>query len=187
MKAILVFAVTGLLICSCSNSTTKTGADAAQSKQNVIEMTNDMENAIELIPSWINENTVIAMKEPAAHSGNYACVTNDTIEYGYGYMEQIKNIIPGLPNYVLVTGWAYATVAKPDIAIVFDISENNIQYDWMAIPLADSLITTGKWVHFNASFYFSKPLNPEQQIKIYAWNQSKKAVYLDDIKLRFEY
>ena len=38
------------------------------------------------------------MKDPSAHSGKYACVTNDTIEYGYGYMEQIKNIIPGLPK-----------------------------------------------------------------------------------------
>ena len=187
MKKILVIAIAGLLLYSCSNSTQKTGTDTAQSEQNVIEMTNDMENAAAIIPSWINEKTVIAMKEPAAHSGKYACVTNDTIEYAYGYMELIKNIIPGLPKYVLVTGWAYTTVAKPNIAIVMDISENNAQYDWMAFPLADTLTATGKWIQFNAAFYFSKPLNPEQQIKIFAWNQSKKAIYLDDIKIRFEY
>ena len=187
MKRILVIAITGLILYSCSNSTQKTGTDTAQSKENVIEMTNDMENAAAIIPSWINEKTVIAMKEPAAHSGKYACITNDTIEYAYGYMEQIKNIIPGLPKYVLVTGWAYTTVAKPNLAIVMDISENNTQYDWMAFPLADTLTATGKWTQFNAAFYFSKQLNPEQQLKIFACNQIKKAIYIYDIKIRFEY
>ena len=46
MKSILVFAVAGVLTCSCSNSTPKTGTDSAQPKQNAIEMTNDMENAV---------------------------------------------------------------------------------------------------------------------------------------------
>lgn len=187
MKTILTVAITGLLFYSCANSAHKSGADALQPKQNVIEMNNDMEKASLLIPSWINENTVIAMKEPVAHSGRYACITNDTIEYSYGYMEQIKNIVPGLPKYILVSGWAYTTVAHPKLAIILDISEKNTQNDWMAFPLADSLIATGKWIEFNASFYFSKPLNPEQQLKIYAWNQSKKPIYIDDLALRFEY
>ena len=187
MRKLIAIAITGILLYSCSNSTTRTGADTEQSKQNVIEMTNDMEHAAAIIPSWINEKTVIAIKEPEAHSGKYASVTNDTIEYGYGYMEQIKNIIPGLPKYVLVSGWVYTTVVNPNLAIILDISENNIQYDWMAFPLTDTLSATGKWIEFNAGFYFSKPLNPEQQIKIFAWNQSKKAVYIDDLKLRFEY
>jgi hypothetical protein len=184
MKRILAFTLAGILLISCSNSALKTGAE---SKQNVIEMTNDMEQAAVIIPSWFNEKTVIAMKEPLAHSGNYACITNDTIEYGYGYMELIKNIIPALPKYVSVTGWAYTTITNPNLAVVLDISQNNIPFDWMVFPLADSLTTTGKWVPFNASFYFNKPLNPEQQIKIYTWNQSKKEVYIDDLKIRFEY
>ena len=98
-----------------------------------------------------------------------------------------KTLFQVCPNSVLVTGWAYTTVSNPNIAIVLDISEKNIQYDWMAFPLTDSLASPGKWVQFNASFYFNKPLNPEQQIKIFPWNQSKKAVYIDDLKLRFEY
>ncbi len=92
-----------------------------------------------------------------------------------------------MPKIISVSGWAYTTIAKPDIAIILDISENNNNYEWKAFPLADSLTEPGKWVEFNSIFYFEKPFNPDQFIKIYPWNQSKKAVYLDDIKIRLEY
>ncbi len=85
MKRIILFAIPVTLLFSCVNKTTENWADAAPNR---IEITNDMEDAALVIPSWMNEKTVIAMKEPAAHSGKYACVTNDTLEYGYGYAER---------------------------------------------------------------------------------------------------
>ena len=106
---------------------------------------------------------------------------------GFKVVEKIKNIIPGLPKIVTVTGWAFTTVSSPNLAIILDVSENDKPYDWMAFPLTDKLTETGKWVEFNATFYFNKPMNSEQQIKIYPWNQSKKAVYIDDLKIKFEY
>jgi len=184
MKRIILFAIPVTLLFSCVNKTTKNWADAAPNR---MEITNDMEDAALVIPSWINEKNVIIMNKPEAYSGKYACVTNDTLEYGYGYAELIRNIIPGLPKIITVSGWAYTTIAKPNIAIILDISENNNNYDWKAFPLADSLTEPGNWVEFNSIFYFDKPFNPDQFIKIYPWNQSKKAVYIDDLKIRFEY
>jgi hypothetical protein len=187
MKKIIVFALSGIILYSCSNTTPKTETTSSDSKLNQIENTNDMEYAAAIIPSWSNEKTVVAMKEPPAHSGKYACVTNDTLEYSYTYAEQFKNINTGLPNRVDVSGWIYSTIARPNIAIILDVSENEKPYDWMAFPLADSVTISGRWVEFNSSFYFSKPLNPEQVIKIFAWNQAKKPIYIDDLKFRFEY
>ena len=187
IKTIFVAAITGVLLYGCSNSDSKKGTVASEPKQNVIENTNDMENASLLIPSWINEKTVVDLKTPSAHSGKYACVTNDSIEFGYGFMEQIKNINAGIPKMIMLTGWVYTTGAKPNLAIVLDISENSVQYDWKAFPLSDSLTTTGKWTEFNATFYFDKPLNPEQEIKIFPWNQSRKPIYFDDFKISFQY
>lgn len=184
MKKIILIAFTFSLLCSCTNTATKTGSDASQ---NSIVITNDMEDAAVIIPSWINEKTVVELKEPKAHSGKYACVTDETHDFGYGYSEQIKNIIPGLPKVIFVSAWAYTTIANPNIAIIMDISENDKNYDWKAFPLADSLTEPGKWVEFNTAFYFDKPLNPDQFIRIYPWNQSKKAVYIDDLKITFYY
>ena len=187
MKQLIIFAIAGTLLYGCSGSKPKTEAAAGKAQQNLIEITNDMENATAVIPSWINEKTVIKMKSPAAHSGEFACVTNDTSQYGYAYQELFKNINTGLPKKVVVSGWVYTTVAAPNLGIILNISENNQNYDWKTFPLTDNLKEAGKWVEFSASFYFDKPLNPEQAIKIYAWNQTKKPIYIDDLKIVFEY
>jgi hypothetical protein len=186
MKRLIVLAIAGSLFYSCSNSTPK-NENNAPPPQTRIEITNDMENAFAVIPSWINEKTVMALKEPAAYSGEYACVTNDTIEYGYAYGELFKNINSLLPKVVNVSGWVYTTVSNPNLGIILDISQDGKLYDWKAFPLTDALTETGKWVEFNANFYFDKPLNPEQTLKIFPWNQSKKTVYFDDLKITFDF
>ena len=187
MKKLIVFAIAGILLYSCSNSKSKTGETAGQPPQSKIEISNDLENASAVIPSWINEKTVVAMKDPAAHSGEYASLTNESSEYSYAYQELVKNINTGLPKTVDVKGWIYTTVAKPQLGIILNISEKDQNIDWSVFPLNDSLTETGKWVEFNCNFYFTKPINPEQEIRIFAWNQSKQPVYLDDLKITFNY
>ena len=71
MKNLLVFAFAGVLFYGCSNSKPKAEA-TDQPQQSLIEITNDMENASAVIPSWINEKTVFLLKEPAAHSGEFS-------------------------------------------------------------------------------------------------------------------
>jgi hypothetical protein len=186
MKKLLLIALASGLVYGCSNSKPKTETDAP-AKQNTIETKNDMENASAVIPSWINEKTVIAMKEPAAHSGKFASITSDTAEYGYGYQELVKNISSGIPKKVSISGWIYTTAPSPNFSIILSISEKTQNIDWKAYSLADQMKESGKWVEFSSEFYFDKPMNPEQEIKIYPWNQAKKTVYVDDMKISFEY
>jgi len=185
MKNLLFIAIAALLVYGCSNSKTKTEV-AAPVQQNMIEITNDLENAVAVIPSWINEKTVVIMKDPMAHSGEYASVTNETHEYSYAYQELLKNINTGLPKRVVLSGWVYSTVANPKLGFILNISEKQQQYDWKVYSL-EKLTETGKWVEFNTTFYMDKPLNPEQEFRIFAWNQSKKPIYFDDFNIRFEY
>ncbi|MFA5972308.1 MAG: membrane lipoprotein lipid attachment site-containing protein [Lentimicrobiaceae bacterium] len=186
MKKILFFLTAGFILASCSNSGSKPQS-GDQGEPNEIVITNDLENAMGVIPSWHNERTVIAMKEPPAHSGKYACITNDTMEYSYSFSELFKNLNKGLPKMAVVSGWIYTTVASPKQGIVLDIKDNNDLYEWKVYPLDDVLKVPGKWVEFNASFYFSKPLKPEQKVSIFFWNQSKKPIYVDDFKISFIY
>jgi len=187
MKNLLFFVTAFLIMTSCSNS----GSNASSGEKtgrNEIVITNDMENAMGMIPSWLNEKTVISMKEVPAHSGGFACVTNDTIQYSYYYKEIVKNIKDEVPKMATFSGWVYTTAANPNFAIVCSINENNKLYDWKAYPLDKELTQTGKWVEFTASFYFDeKPLKPDMEVGIFAWNQSKKTVYLDDLKVTFTY
>jgi len=187
MKKLLFFATFGIILSACSNSGNKTQtAELGNPKEIVI--TNDMENAMAVIPSWYNENTVVAMKEPQAHSGSFSGITNDTLPYGYTYKEALKNIDSRVPKMVSVNGWIYTTAANADFSIICGISENKQAYNWKAYPLNDILVEPGKWIEFTATFYFDdKPLKPEHEISLYGWNKSKNSVYTDDLKITFTY
>jgi hypothetical protein len=78
-------------------------------------------------------------------------------------------------------------VANPNFSFLCSINQDQKQYDWKAVPLDKELNETGKWVEFSANYFFSKPLKPEDEIWIFAWNQSKKNVYIDDLTITFQY
>jgi hypothetical protein len=187
MKNLIVIFIAGMLLSACSNSGNKTQS-VDPVAQNEIVITNDLENAKGVIPSWFNENTVISMTEPPAHSGEFASLTNDTIPYSYAYKEIFKNIDSRIPKLVTCSGWIYTTVANPNFSIICSVDENQQLYNWKSYPLEKDLTEVGKWVEFTTSFNFDdKPAKPEQLIGLYAWNQSKKPVYVDDLKITFTY
>jgi hypothetical protein len=188
MKKLSFFVVAGIIIMSaCSNTGNNSKSDQKARRKEIV-ITNDMENAMGMVPSWLNEKHVINMIEPQAHSGTFACISNDTTAYSYTYCEILKNLNSEVPTIATFSGWVYTTVPNPNFAIICSIDENGKHYNWKAIPLDNELSETGKWVEFSAVFYFDdKPLKPEQEIRLYAWNQSKKNVYIDDLKVTFNY
>ena len=187
MKKFLFFITAGLILTACSNSGNKTQSVEPAIKNEIV-ITNDMENAMAVVPSWYNENTVVAMNDPQAHSGIFSGITNDTLPYGYTYKEALKNLDSRVPKMVTLSGWIYTTAPNADFSIICGISENNQTYNWKAYPLNDILGETGKWIEFSASFYFDdKPLKSEHEISLYGWNKSKNSVYTDDLKITFMY
>lgn len=185
MKTNLFFVVAVLVLTACSNTGNK-----INSTKDIVEITNDMENAHGMIPSWVGAERVFAMSEPPAHSGTYACITNDTAEYSYHYEEILKNIQGEIPKRVMLSGWVYTTVANPNLAIVCALNLNDSQQtlDWKSFPLDKQLTEAGKWVEFSGDFYMDfKDINPDLRISVYTWNQSKKPIYLDDLKVTFFY
>lgn len=187
MKKYYLFVIAGFILSACSNS----GSNKQTSEkkhQDRVEITNDLEDAHSVIPSWLGEKRVIAMTDPPAHSGTFACYTNDTSEYSYHYEEILKNIDSEIPKRVVFSGWIYTTVSNPKLSIICSIHENQEQYNWKAFPLDKDLTEAGKWVEFSSDFYLDdKPLKPEMLISVYAWNQSKKSVFIDDLKVTFLY
>jgi hypothetical protein len=186
MKKYFLFVAAALIIAACTNS--GNSGNKVNARQDRIEIPNDLENAKGMVPSWFNEKHVIAMTSPAAHSGNNACITTDTAEFSYQYQELLKNINIEVPKRVVFSGWVYTTIANPKFSVICNISENQKLYNWKAFPLDNTLKETGKWVEFSADFYLDdKPLKPEMEIRLYAWNQAKAPVYIDDLKVTFLY
>jgi len=187
MKRRLFILLSGIILSGCSNTGSNLKPDDQVTQKEII-ITNDLENAKGVIPGWYNENTVIITKAPIAHSGEYACKTNDSNQYSYYYKEIVKNLRSGVPKMATFSGWVYTTVANPNFEIICNINENQKLYDWKAYPLDNVLTITGRWVEFSSVFYFDKsPLKPDMEIGIFAWNQSKEPVYIDDLKIIFSY
>ncbi len=188
IKNLIVLGTVLAIFTSCSNSGSKPQPAVEKAIPAEVVITNDFENALGVMPSWYNENTVLQMIDPQAHSGIYAGITNDTLPYGYTFKETLRNIDSRLPKIATVNGWVYTTVANPDFSIVCGINENKQTYNWKAFPLTQILGETGKWIEFTATFYFDdKPLKPEHEISLYALNNSKHAIYTDDLKITFSY
>jgi hypothetical protein len=146
-----------------------------------------LENAKAKIPSWRGEVTIFDNKEKA-HSGGFVCITNDTLEYSCSYDEVLKNLSDRLPKRVIFSGWVNSTTANPKFSIICGLNENGKQYDWNAFPLESVLVKPGTWMEFSADFYLDKkPLKLTDEIVIFAWNQSKTPIYMDDLKVRFLY
>jgi hypothetical protein len=187
MKKLFFFVIAGIIVSACSNSGSNTSNTNSGPRKDRIEITNDLENALATIPSWKGEQTIFDMKDKA-HSGGFVCITNDTLEFSYGYKEMFKNINDGLPKRVVFSGWINTTVINPQFSILCTIDENSKQLEWKAFPLQNVLTEPGKWVEFTADFYLDKfPIKPEDQITLLAWNQSKKPIYMDDLKITFLY
>ena len=190
MKRFIFIVLAGILISSCSNSnqtpssSSSSPADIADQNQLVIE--NDLEYASAMIPSWINEVTVIKMDKIKAHSGEYASKIDQTNLYSYAFGEKFENIFEKLPKRVIVNGWYYMPEQNEKAGIVMDINENGETKIWKSYNFFSDNPTINQWNEYTAYFSIDQPIKPNYHIKIYAYS-GKKDIYLDDFKITFEY
>ena len=175
-----------ILMLGCSNSSQNSNASSAKPGQDKVVITNDMENAKAMIPSWNNEISVVKMDNGKAHSGEYVSKVDEITLYSYAYGEIFKNISDKLPKKVEVNGWIYSPDPSKNLGIVMDISENNKTQIWKAFSINDLIKAPDKWFEFTAYFSIDQPIKPNYKIKIYGYG-GKKIAYFDDFKITFEY
>jgi hypothetical protein len=186
MKNLLIIALAGFIMYGCSNSSQPSSPTAAAPEPGQVVISNDMENAAAIIPSWINEATVVKMENGAAHSGDYVSKVDDKNLYSYTYREFIQNINEKLPKRVIVNGWVNSPDAAKGLGIIMDINENNVSQIWKSMSLSSVIEAPNKWYEFTAYFSVDKPIKPNYQIKIYGYS-GQKVAYFDDFKITFEY
>jgi hypothetical protein len=186
MKNLLFIILAGMLLFSCSNSSQNSNSPSASQEQSQVVITNDMENAAAIIPSWINESTVVKMENGSAHSGEFVSKVDDKNLYTYTYRENFNNINEKLPKRVVVNGWISSPDAAKGLGLIMDINEKNVSQIWKSLSLTKVIETPNKWFEFTAYFPIDKPIKPNYQIKIYGYS-GQKVAYFDDFKITFEY
>ncbi|GAB1405394.1 hypothetical protein MASR1M74_25750 [Lentimicrobium sp.] len=157
-----------------------------QISENQMIIATDMENVGALPSYWRNGFSVYRMDEIPAHSGQYAVKVTEEHQYSLTFREIFKNLNEKLPTRVIFTGWYYFTEPNENAGLIMEINDSDTSYIWKAYNLANVNPAVNQWNEFNAYFTFDKPLNPEQEINLFATG-SQKLVYFDDFKIIFEY
>jgi hypothetical protein len=186
MRNVLFSLIAVAALFGCSNSNQNTSPTATKADQNQVVITNDMENAAAMIPSWINEGTVVKMENGPAHSGEFVTKVDDKNLYTYTYREYFENINQKLPKRIVVNGWVYTPDKSDGLSVIMDINENNVSKIWKAYSLNNSVESNNKWYEFTAYFTVDQPIQPSFQVKVFGFS-GKKTAYFDDFKITFEY
>ena len=187
MKKIFIFFVAGLIFYSCNNSSNSSSGTKTTKDPNKIEISNDFENALSLIPSWVNEKTIVKMENGQPHSGEYVSKVDDVNIFSYAYREYFMNINNNkLPKAVYVNGWVNSPSPSDKLSIILDIGDNNAPTLWKCYNLASLVTESNKWFEYTASFAIDKPIKSDNLVKIYGYSGGK-LTYFDDFKVTFIY
>lgn len=180
------------LFSACSNNPGSSSDQNAmtnnspQVDENRMIIATDMENASSLPSYWRNGFSIHKMDEVKAHSGSYAVKVTEEHSYSLTFRETFENLNAKLPTRIIVNGWYYFPGSNANAAVIMEINDDGNSYEWKSYNLANVNPATGQWNEFTAYFTMDKPINPKQEINIFATG-AQKLMYFDDFKITFEY
>ena len=186
MRLFLSILVAVTFVAACSNSNQSNTPAVPKADENQIVITNDMENAAAMIPSWINEAVVVKMENGTAHSGEFVARVDDQNLYTYAFMESFENINQKLPKRVVMNGWVNSPDPSPELGLIMDISEDNVMKIWKSYSLTKTVEKPNQWFEFTAYFPIDQQIQPNYKVKLFGYS-GKKLAYFDDFKITFEY
>jgi len=169
--AVIICAI--ILIAACSGNK----EDKTVNKPGVTSFSNDMETT-----GWMNQQT---LTKETAHSGKFSSRIDSVLPFSFGYADLFKNINDTLPQKVDVDFWILypQTGIKTNLVVSIDSIGKNIF--WTGIELVDSIKTPNQWKEIKGTVNLPANIMATDKISVYVWNNDKKSVYIDDLKVTF--
>ena len=149
-------------------------------KQKGLVYYNDFEN----IKGW---SDVLLEKKPV-HSGIYSKRLDSVNFYGKTFKLTFKEISDQAIKKVKINFWVYLLDSNSKGKLVMEIDQpDKKNVFWIAKNIEDYVKKSGEWTEVTLEFTFVKKeiMLPENIIKIYPWNLSKKVMYIDDVRIEF--
>lgn len=131
---------------------------------------------------WSNMHT---LSSDAAFSGRQSSATGQNAEYSLNFQYPYQFLPKEARNKVFVSMMVNATRFDRNTLIVMDVSKANGTHIWQAKPLSELSQATGKWQRIEHTFDLGAEYTDGELIEIYVYNISKRALYVDDISIRF--
>ena len=141
-------------------------------------------NDFETIKSW---SDVLLEKKPV-HSGIYSNRLDSVNFYGESFKLTFKEISDQVVKKVKINFWVYLHDSSSKGKLVVEINQpDKKNVFWIAKNIEDFDKKPSQWTEVTLEFTFVKKeiMLPENVIKIYPWNLSKKEMYIDDVRIEF--
>jgi hypothetical protein len=163
MNKLLIILASVTLLVSCSKK-----------KPTVFENDTDFHD-------WINQQTIKNI--PNAHSGFSASIVDSLHQYSLGFSNTIENI-SGKFKEVTFSYWVYAKSENAKLSTVFSVDFNGKNIDWTGKPVF--IKEPNKWFEVHETYKISENAKPNNQLTMYALNDSKEELLIDDLKVEFK-
>ena len=141
-------------------------------------------NDFESIKGW----TDILLEKKPVHSGIYSNRLDSVHVYGENLKLTFREIAPAILKKVKISVWVFIPDASIKGKLVMEINQpDKKNVFWIGKDLTDHVHKYGEWVEVVQEFTLVKKalLLPENSIKIFVWNLSKKQMYIDDMRVEF--
>ncbi len=112
---------------------------------------------------------------------NSAFIPGDK-EYGPGFMKKIADIGIEKGSVVELSAVIYSKNPLEGAKLVLSIENNGISKYWIA-GNAEDYAEPGKWSRVFLAGIIPDSVSPDDEIKIYFWNQQKENFYTDDFRM----
>lgn len=164
MNKLLILLASVTLLASCSKK-----------KPTVYENDTDLHD-------WINQKTIKVMDQ--VHSGSSAAVIDSAHTFSLGFSKTIEDISSNKFKEVDFSYWIFVKSDKAKLSTVFSIDFNGQNIDWAGRPV--TIKELNKWIQIRETYKIPATAKPNNQLTMYALNESKEEILMDDLKLEFK-
>lgn len=141
-------------------------------------------NDFESIKGW----TDILLDKKPVHSGIYS----NRLDTGHVYSENLKlyfkEISDHMVHKVKISVWVFIPDTSVHGKLVMEINQpDKKNLFWVGKSFNECVKKYGDWTEISQEFTLIKKeiLLPQNSIKIFVWNLSKKPMYVDDMRVEF--
>lgn len=145
------------------------------------KITYEFFNDCEKRNTWGQMQTLTSEK---SFSGEKSSKTGNKQDFSLTFEYPIKNLPDSLTK-VSIEMQIFQTASDHDAKLMIDISGAKIDYMLKATPVKELVKATADWSILRYSFELPHNFNQGDIIKIYVFNPSKTAIYMDDFKIKF--
>lgn len=116
------------------------------------------------------------------YSGNHALRVIPEKEFCITMKTFVKNIFPGTKGCVNVSAWIRAD-GDFNAQMVMNINESKEKKEWRAKYLHVFARPGSRWFRVFATFEIFPSAFPDDEVKIFLWNEAKNTFYVDDFEV----